>query len=280
VKDRSIEEVKELREVIADRYKLDFPDPVLEPVWWGRRPTNRIDDRFAIVDQKTDNVFNICSDIYKPVYHEEIISIVEETAATLPEFGESKIKVSLLANGAKLRVHVVFPEVIHEIKLNDVVNPTIDVFSSYDLGWKLGGKFGAYRLVCTNGLTVGEIFDSFKKRHMISLDPEELAKTMLNGMNKFSDQTALWSKWAEERINKITYDTLWEELPFTKSEREKIEQIKEVATGATLKPALESGELTRWSYYNTITQYITHNITSELRQIDVLPVVTKIFERN
>lgn len=279
---RTFEETKEIRAEIAERYNMEFPDVVLEPLWWGRRPTNRVENRFAINDQRTGQTFNICTDAYKPVYHEEVIKLVEEAAARLPEFGKPTIKVQMLADGGKLRVEAKFEEVKFDInpKVGDLVNPTIDVFSSYDLGWKYGGSFGAFRLVCSNGAKVGTSFDSFKKRHLTSLDPMELSETINSGMLKFSEQTDLWKTWANEQISADRYTSMWEELPFSAPEKEKIEMLPEAGTHLLLPAALASNSLTRWDFFNVLTQYASHEIKSEIRQIEILPAITKVFERS
>ena len=279
--ERTPQETREIRKDVASRYNLYFPDPVLEPLWYGRRPTNRVTGRFAIVDQNNGHVWNVCTDAYKPIYHEEVIFLAEEAASALPEYGKPVFKVQMLQDGGKLKVEVKFPEVEFDInpKVGDIVNPTIDIFSSYDLGWKYSGQFGAYRLVCSNGAKVGTIFDSFRKRHLTSLDPMELSSTINNGMLKFSQQTDLWRGWNEQIINSEVYETLWEGLPFSKPEREKIENLAEAGTGLYLPAALKSGDLTKWLFFNVTTQYASHSIASEIRRVEILPTITQAFER-
>ena len=280
---RSFEEIKEIRKDVAERYpKITFPNVVLEPLWWGRRPpTNRVTDRFAIVDQTTDVVYNVCTDAYKPIFHEEVIHLVEQATAKTPEYGKPEITVNLLQDGGKLRVTAKFPEVQFDInpKVGDIINPTIYVASSYDLGWKYGGKFGAFRLVCSNGATVGVIFDSFKKRHLNSLDPNALTETITSGMLKFSEQTDLWKKWVNEQITGPQYEQLWTELPFSAPEKEKIEALPEAATKILLPVAMKANTLTKWGMFNVVTQYATHEISSELRRIEIQPAITAAFEK-
>ncbi len=277
--DQDFVKIQEIRQDVQSRYpNITFPDVVLEPLWWGRRPENRAHGRFAIVDQNNDQVFNVCTDAYKPIYHEQVIKLAEDAAQALPEFGKAEVSIKVLANGGKLKVEVKFPEVDYEIKPGDVVNPKMDIMSSYDLGWKYSGMFGAYRLVCSNGLTVGKVFDKFKKRHLTSLDPGELSQTMLSGMSQFSEQTELWTKWADQQILPEMYEGMWEALPFSPTEREKMEALPEAATSLILPTALKSGELTRWGFYNVVTQFATHEIKSELRQVEVGPQITKVFE--
>lgn len=276
--ERSFEEVQAIREDVASRYNVKFPDPVLEPLWFGRRPTNMIQGRYAIVDQNSGTAYNVCTDLYKPIYHELVIKDVEDAAAAHPEYGKPEIKVSLLADGAKLRVHVVFEEVDYTIKSGDVVHPTTDIKSSYDLGWKYSMDFGAYRLICSNGMKIGEVLESYKKRHLTSLNPDMLSDSLASGMFNFSNQAQLWQKWAGESISMKQYEELWTELPFSKPEKEKIEAHKSEGDGILLLEALKQNELTKWGFFNALTAYTTHNIASELRQIDIGPKIARVFE--
>lgn len=280
MKERTHEETMEICKDVESRYDMDWPDVVLEPLWYGRRPTNRVPERFAIVDQNTGHCYNVCTDAYQPIRHQEVIHLVEQAAKELPEYGKPVFKVQMLHEGGKLNIEVKFPEVEFDInpKVGDIVNPTINVKSSYDLGWKYSGQFGAYRLVCSNGAIVGTIFDSFKKRHLNSLDPMKLSSTINNGMLKFSEQTDLWKSWNEQIINSEVYESLWEALPFSVPEKEKVENLAEAGTGLYLPAALKSGDLTRWMMFNTVTQYATHNIASDIRRIEILPSITRAFE--
>lgn len=273
------EKTMAIKQEIAERYNMSFPEVSIEPLWWGRRPDNRVDGRFAIVDQNTDLVYNVCTDMYKPVHHEVVIKLVEDAASHLPEFGTPVIKPQLLADGGKLRVNVSFPEVQLEVKVGDLINPFMDVFSSYDLGWKYGGRFGANRLICSNGASVSETFEAFKRRHLVSMVPEELQVTLKNGLESFSDQTALWQQWTELKVLPPIYEAMWEELPFSKTEREKIENTKEIGTDMLLLPALRSNELTMWRAHNVLTQYATHDIASDIRRVEILPQIERVFEK-
>lgn len=276
--EKSPEEITRIRAEIAERYATIFPDVVLEPLWWGRRPENRAAGRFAIVDQNNDYLFNVCTEIYKPVYHELVIHQVEQAAAALPEFGTPVIKFNLLANGGKIKVNVRFPEVELQLKPDDIMNPSADIFSSYDLGWKYKAMFGAYRLVCSNGMTVGEIFDSFRKRHLVSLHPEELTNMLMTGMPKYSEQIGLWKNMAEQKVPQLMFDSIMEDLKFSKGEIEKIVAVKEMGSGLNLTDALKSKDLTMWDLNSVLTQYVTHDVTSELRKIELLPKITAALE--
>jgi hypothetical protein len=270
--------VKE-REEVQERYpEVKFPDPVLEPLWFGKRPTTRIDGKKAIIDQTTENVFGICSDLYQVIHYEDILKMVETTVKNLPEFGNISIFPRLVNEGSKMVIKAKFEDVHYEIKKGDVINPEIMIRTSYDLMWKLSAVFGAFRLICSNGMTIGKVFSKFAKRHIVSLDPSSLTESIQGGMGAYSEQVGLWQKWAELKLNKDVYDSLWEALPFSPTEKEKIEKLPETSTNLKLEDKMFRNEATLWDLHSIVTQYATHNIASEVRKADVEPLIARAFD--
>ncbi len=268
------------RVAVRERYEdLVFPDISLEPVWYGKRPDTKVDGAFAIVDQNEGTFFNFCSDQYQVVPYEDVISLIEEVTSDLPEFGKPTIVPHIFADGGKMKVKATFQDIEYEIKKGDIVNPKIEVYTSYDLGWKLRSLFGAYRLVCTNGLTVGKLFSKFAKRHMLSLNPEDMKLSIQGGMGIFSEQIGLWKKWAELQIVEELYDGIWKELPMSDGEKVKIEKLPEAGTQLLLPNALEQNQLTAWGFYSVVTQFVTHEIKSDIRREEIGPRVTQAFEK-
>ncbi len=267
------------REEIRGRYQdIQFPDPVLEPLWYGKRPTTRIDGKKVIVDQATETVFGICSDLYQVIHYEDIVKMVENTVAKLPEFGKISVTPKIIGDGGKMAIKAKFEDVHYEIKKGDVVNPQIMIRTSYDLMWKLSGTFGAFRLICSNGMTVGKVFSKFAKRHIMSLDPILLTESIQKGMGAYSEQVGLWKQWAETKLNAIVYDSLWEALPFSPTEKEKIEKLPEASTNLKLEDKKYREQATLWDMHSVITQFVTHEIKSEVRRADVEPLVARAFD--
>src|SRR3972149_10370041 len=138
---------QEQRMEVRTRYAtLEFPDPVLEPVWFRKRPEFRIDGKKAIVDQNTNTVVGICSDQYRVVHYEDIIKMVEDSVAKLPEFGTITVEPNIIADGGKMSIKALMGDTKYEIKKDDFVNPQITIRTSYDLGWKYISMFGAFRI--------------------------------------------------------------------------------------------------------------------------------------
>lgn len=271
-------ELKEREEIQARYPNVKFPDPVMEPVWAGKRPTERLDGRFAVMDQNTNIFYAFATDQYQIIHYEEILKLVETAVKEMPEFGPPEIKPTMLAEGGKMRIATTFTDVKYEIRKDDFVNPKVEVFTSYDLGWKYRMRFGAYRIICSNGAMVGKIFNSFAKRHLVSLNPKELSDNISVGMTKYSDQVGLWKKWAQKIIGKEQYDESWKTLPFSTAEREKIEKLPETQTRLLLPDALSKNELTLWDFFNVTTQFASHEVGSELRKIDLEEDITRAME--
>lgn len=277
------------RKEVRDKYpKVYFPDPVLEPVWFGRRDHQRIPGKRAIVDQTGVNtmtglgeqpsVFNICSDQYKVVHYEDIVHMVEQTVGQLKEYGTVQVCPHTYLDGARMRIGVKFPDMKSEIKVVDSIIPKVDIFTSYDLSTKLKGQFGAWQLKCTNGMGVWKTFKKFAKKHLQNLFLNQLGTNIGEGLAIFGDQVNTWKSWAALKIEKEVYDTIWEELPFSAAERTKIEALPEIGTGLLLSHAVKSNDLNLWSLNSVLTQFATHEVKSELRRIDLEPSIARAME--
>jgi len=269
------------RAEVRERYpKVYFPDPVLEPVWFGRREHQRIDGKKAIVDQnsETRNVFGICSDAYKVVHYEDIIHMTEQSIGALTDYGTVQICPHTYLDGGRMKIGVKFPDMKSEIKKVDSIFPKVDIFTSYDLSKKLMGQFGAFQLKCTNGMGVWQHFKKFAKRHLQNLFLNELGTNISEGLSIFGEQVDTWKRWADLKIEKELYETLWEELPFSKAERQRIEALPEIGTQLLLSQAVASNDLNLWSLNSVLTQFATHEVKSELRRIDLEPAIARAME--
>ena len=275
------------RKDVRDRYpKTYFPNPVLEPVWLGRREHQRIPDKFAIVDQQTkphelgssNTVFGICSDQYKIVPFEDVVHMIEQSVGQLTDYGKVLICPYTYLNGARINIGIKFPELKKEIKKVDSIIPKVEVFSSYDLSTKLMGRFGAFQLKCTNGMGIWKSFKGFAKRHLQNLFLNELGNNISEGMALFGDQVDSWRKWTELKLDQKLYDTVWDELPFSAAERLKIETLPEIGTGLQLGAAMKGKSLDLWSLNSVLTQFATHDVKSELRRIDLEPAIARVMD--
>jgi len=276
--EKPYQQLREERLEVRSRYPdVTFPNPVLEPVWFGRRNLKRMPETKAIVDQNTGRVMNICSDQYKLVHYEDVVRMIEEVTSRITGYGQIALCPQIYSDGGKMRMTMKFPDAQHLVRTDQVV-PKIDVFTSYDLSYKLMGKFGAFMLRCTNGMGVWKNFKRFARKHLQSLVIEDLNATLLEGLMLFGLQVEDWRKWNEAIIDLNTYNNVWELLPFSAAEKEKIEILPEISTNQKMQDALKQKELTVWGMNSILTQFVTHEIKSDLRKIEVEPLIAKTME--
>lgn len=105
------------------------------------------------------------------------------------------------------------------------------------------------------------------------------------GMKAFSEETGIWKKWAEKKLDEMLYGALWEDLsgdgkPFSSAEKEKIEALPQTGTGLLLPDALQREELTLWDLHSNVTQFATHNIQSEVRAAEIGQRIAEVFDTN
>lgn len=271
--EQTAEKRLEVREQFPDVY---FPTPVLEPMWYGRRPNNRVPETKAIVDQNNGKVLSIVSDQYKIVRFEDVLVMVNDITSKIDGYGKIELVPRSFADGARFKIQLKFPEMQKSVNRLDNIVPKLDVFTSLDFKYKLMGRFGAFRLLCTNGMGVWELFKQFARKHLLSLQLNDLQSTISDGLAGFQQQVVEWKKWSETVIPLEIYNGVWQSLPFSDAEKVKIEVLPEVSSKLTLKAAMEQKELTVWGLNNILTQFATHNLRSEVRTIDLEPEIARV----
>lgn len=272
--------LQERRADVRNRYpQVDFPDPVLDALWVGKRKLTRITDQKALVNQNDGRVMAIVSDRYKIIPYEDTLTMVEEVTKEVTNYGAIQLCPRVFANGGKFAVTMKFPESQHIIREGDGIVPKLEIFNSLDLGMKLLGRFGAFRLRCTNGMGTWEQFKQFARRHLQKLFLEDLKMSILEGMSLFGIQVEAWKKWAEIEMTQPVYDGAWEMLPFSAPEKEKIEVLKGIGDSLTLPDALKQKALTLWDMNNVLTQFASHEVKSDVRRIELEPTIARTMEQ-
>ena len=141
---------------------------------------------------------------------------------------------------------------------DDVINPTITVFNSYNKKFAYKVIFGAFRIVCSNGLIVGDIFMNYRKEHHQNHDNLVIAEMLKGNMDRMADQISLWDEWIDRKV--VAGDiNLVDVAGFNKTQRLELDVEKEISTEMNLDKILNGGA-NYWILYNLIMQYITHRV--------------------
>ena len=233
------------KEEIREKYNL----PVVETkkVAYGAGPkwdiaTNHV----AMIDSSNHRLFGIHSDLYRLARHEEGIALLDEAVSKNPEFGKPEYNVELYDEGRRMKAIARFPEVEIPVtkKTRDIVNPTIEYTNSYDGGWAEKLVLGAYRLVCSNGLIVGQKFLMARSVHAGETRPEQFMMGVADALDNFSMQVGLWKQWADKKL-----------------------QREEVLKDVNITDDVGNTLISTWLFFNILTAYITHKVASLNRRV-------------
>jgi len=273
---RRSDTIKEIRERFPE---VNFPAPVLEPMFYGRLGEKRpVLERKLVVDKPSGFQYDIVSDQYKLVHHEEVVKMVLESCP--PEFGTPEFKIKMLLNGARAMVQATFSE-MGKFKVNgSVINPMIRMINSINRSTNLMYVYGAEELVCTNGLVMFREQEKSKQRHMIhSLNTSELQAQIRGNLEEFSETNQIWNKWAETQLSEIEVLKVIEDLPFTEREKEGLVHVRMLNHGhSTLADLNKENKATLWAVNSAATQFASHEIKSEHRALNLETEIGRIIQ--
>lgn len=278
---RMEDEIEEIRGNIRKQFpNHDWPEPVMQPVSYGRLNKTLIKERSAIINLNDGHFFDIVSDRYHMVTHEEVVHDLLSSVPT--EFGEHEVKISIYNNGARVRADVSFPnlpESIGQIKEGDKVNPRISAYSSLDRSTYHGVITGAEQLVCSNGLVAFKEDGSKRRKHIIgsTITPEELTTDIHEFLTEFSKTTDLWRTWANRQLASTEFDDVMKALPFSEPEIEKILELPLMNNDNQFLKQMEKKTL--WDISSAATQFAKHEVRGEQRSIDLEEQIAAVLSK-
>lgn len=257
-----------------------FPHPIRIPVSF-RAPSGEyreMTDKLVVFDNVVGKPIGILSDKYELVPHQLAIQPVEQVLEqVIPEYGIPEVTTEFSPDRAKMVRTYRFPDVGLEVKKNDLVNPSFSVHNSLDGNWSYRHLLGAFRVVCSNGLTVGEEFYSYSKRHrsgVMDFNVEDIREAIA----AMDQQLIRWQEWTQRSTSVDKYVDTIQKLGLGVRAIKWIDQEIERQVGAAVRhPDQEETtdekrplELERtvlppldyWTFYNVLTAYTTHQVRS------------------
>jgi len=277
-------EIQDIQTEIRERFPdVKFPNVSIQPLQFGRREVFQIPDKKAIViefEGSNPFVSAICTDSYSLTPFEITVKkLIEASDEVEQKNGPYEVHISLLKNGSRLRTWSEFKTDKKPVKKGDDIITSLGFQSSYDMGWEHTPFFGALRLVCTNGMTSGVIEKYMSHRHVQTLDLDKQKDALLTGASMMGDQLTEWKKWTNLNIDRKRTFEMMEALPFGEKHKEKILSLPETGTGETLSQWIENNKVNYWKFYNIHTQFLSHEVESELVKIEKGKEVSNIFHK-
>jgi len=245
---------------------MEFPTAESKNVYWGREQ-HLVPDRKAIVNPKTNECYAIVSDRYQLLPYDNLFNATHEVLSDT-DWGPFTEKYDILSGGRRAIGVFSFPETKFDVDGAGDVAPTVIVKGSYDMTWPVSIDFGGYRFVCSNGLVVGQSFVHYRKKHTVGLDMEAMKWTIRNGMDEFVRVVDTWRAWKALTTSPEQYEYIMTHMYLADKHQEAIHEEIEVSSGIRLDD-IKVKTLTYWMFYNIITQYITHKVTSTAMRADL-----------
>ena len=153
-----------------------------------------------------------------------------------------------------MRTTFTFPEITFDVDGGDTV-ATMDIFNSTDGSLAFTEHFGAYRIICSNGLIVGKELFSQKRRHTKYFERIMISEEIDNILSKFNDLKELIEKSQAKRAT----DEFTKSLIKTGFPARVIMNLPETF----IKYAEMYNETIKdytkvWAYYAVLTNWITN----------------------
>lgn len=255
--------IMEIHEKFPD---TKWPSPILEPIFFGRLNKTEVVGRKLMLDKKTGNQFDIVSNQYELVYHEEVLSRLLK--AIPEEFGKPQVSVSLFKKGARANFTTTFPDLKEFEIQGSETNVEYRLKNSYDRSAHLNYSAGLKELVCSNGLRAFKEVEKNSAKHIgQTISSFKLGDKLKSSLESISNAHKIWLNWSEHHISKIEIDEIVKTLPYSEKEQGTLMALPLLNfNNYTLDDLGEKA--TVWNVYSASTQMV-HEIKSEERKLDL-----------
>lgn len=211
----------------------------------------------AVVRTDTNEVLSVQSPKYKLLRNEDVYPVFENYLKhSMIDTTDMYIQDSIAYNGARTIRSYKFPAHQVVIKKGDLVDMELRVTNSYDGSYPFMALVGGWRLICSNGMVIGETYSKVYGRHTLNLNISDAAIRTNLALQAFLVESEKWKHWANSRI--------------TDEEAERIFKAMNGAGERVSKELMliyqdEKSELgnTLWAVYNALTYWSTHKEVRE-----------------
>jgi len=211
-----------------------------------------------------EEVFNVVSPQYKIVQHGEAIDAVH---TAFDELGlKTDVKLTEMNDGARIQMQILFPEFVTDIdRKGDHIQMQALIDNSYNGTTGLRGAFGAFRLVCMNGMFVGDKVSSFYHKHTSGLDlyrlTQQMGKCISHYQDKFTtDLQSMLLKSLTPTESLALIDSIIKRKMIAAKYLEIAKNIIQYGGSFDIKNIHDVSNI--WKFYQVLTETITHHVQS------------------
>lgn len=240
----------------------------------------RIPETKALVNPRTNLVYAVNSAAYKTVLHEDLLASALEPLEKLGE--RYALQVLFPDEGRRMWAKVHLVDRVYDVGVSqkgDMITPTIEVFGSYDTSWASRAVFGAFRLICTNGMVIGIQFGAVRTPHLSVFNHNDLIEMVKDSHGIFVQQTGIWQEWQSQYVIPEQYEKVILGLGLTVGQQRSLESEVEVSSHKMIEDH-KYRTLSTWDFFNLVTQNITHDramVRNRRRQAETFQRLRRLF---
>jgi len=207
----------------------------------------------AIVNPETEKLISVVGAGYKLEHNGEVFPKFEDAIrlSSLNTAGMTR-DVSTSHGEGRTVVSYTFPEHRVSIKDKDEMDLTLTVLNSYDMSWRFRSIMGAFRLLCANGMIVGDPLAEYSGKHTASLDTDRAIKDLGVALEVYLQNTGIWQEYPDIDVTPVQIDTVFGAI--SKGSKKMLKTLDETFNNIYKE---EMGS-TLWALYNTLTDWSTH----------------------
>lgn len=220
--------------------------------------------KFAVIRPDTGQPMGIVSNRYGLIHHETVINGLRN-ALSNKEYQEH---IQVTNNGAFLFATYKFLGMTEEVSKGDKVSFQFIIKNSYDGTNSLQIIFGAFRLVCSNGMVIGKELLSYSQTHRgleSSLKTTVFTDKINTLISEFNNITIpILQKMSRHKLNKPTTELFTYKSIKKSKGRNRLPNY--LLDEARIKYEKEKHK-TVWNFYNSLTFAITHSLKTKNPQM-------------
>lgn len=205
----------------------------------------------AVLRSDTDQVIAVHGRDYRLVRNDEVFPEVDALVDDLFDTANMTITDQITANSGKsLRTYRLPSHTVEPAK-GDAVEMQVVVMNSYDGSSALRIHTGGLRLVCMNGMVLGDQASKFRAMHRSHFDHQAVIPRIRAATANFMAMEKEWALWTKRQVNEVEAEKVL--VAVAAGSEKLLDELR-----CLWKMDARQGGANLWTLYNTVTYWSTH----------------------
>ena len=218
----------------------------------------------ALIRTDTEEVLAVHGNGYHIISHDDVVNSTYDAVKKADITDDYNFQITDYDNGRKLKIDIIFPDLIVEPVVGDHIRFQTQVYNSYDASWSLSQQAKALRLWCLNGCTTPDTISHQRTKHTKngSLGLDLGADLMRQGLRQFFNDKNMWTAYTQQSMAWSTVEDFFKKnlVRTSRRYREHDEFNKRQLDNLMSIHSKQISHLglNAWAAYNTMTEWATH----------------------